>query len=75
LLILNYETRNICLAGTCVDGLDLMDLSRRTKDHRSAKRNGHAFDRAVLVVGLLGKMPQHITCGSLEDANPLVIGR
>lgn len=44
-----------------------MDLSRRTKDHRSAKRNGHAFDHAVLVVSFLGKMPQHIACGSLAD--------
>ena len=52
-----------------------MDLSRRTKDHRSAKRNGNAFDHVVLVVGFLGKMPQHIAYGSLADANPLVIGR
>jgi len=55
--------------------LELMDLRRRTKDHRSARRNGHAFDHAVLVVGFLGKMPQHIACGSLADSNPLVIVR
>ena len=55
--------------------LELMDLRQRTKDHRSAKRKGHAFDHAVLVVGFLGKMPQHIACGSLADAYPLVIGR
>ncbi len=52
-----------------------MDLNRRTKDHRSARRNAHAFDHVVLVVSFLGKMPQHIACGRLADANPLVIGR
>jgi hypothetical protein len=63
------------LAISAWQALELMDLLRRTKNHRSAKRNGYAFDHAVLVVGFLGKMPRHIACGSLADANPLVIVR
>ena len=52
-----------------------MNLSRRTKDHRSARPNGHPCDHVVLVVSFLGKMPEHIACGRSADANPLVIGR
>jgi hypothetical protein len=55
--------------------LEPTDLSERTKDNRSAKRNGNAFDHAVLVVGFLGKMPQHIACGRFTNAYPLVIVR
>jgi hypothetical protein len=63
------------LAISAWQALELMDLRRRTKDNRSAKRNGHAFDHAVLVVGFLGKMPQHIACGRFTNAYPLVIVR